>query len=225
MKTTQPMARRKPPMVVSRPAQLRALASPVRQEIVDTVQALGQAAVTEIATHLGRPADGLYYHLRALQSAGLLRVAGERRGRDGRPQALYSTTAPERGMRLRYERDKPAALRPLKRLVGSMLRTAQRDFERGLGEPARVLDGPRRELWAARANGWLSDAELAELNRLLRSVNALLARGPGPGRRRMASITFVLAPVAARPPRRAAAAGGSTRRRTLAARRRRAKKR
>jgi len=35
------------------------LASPVRQEIVDTVEAAGGATIAELAIQLGRPADGL----------------------------------------------------------------------------------------------------------------------------------------------------------------------
>ena len=48
--------------------------STVRQEIVDTIEALGgDAAVADIAAHLGRPADGIYYHLRRLVDSGVLR--------------------------------------------------------------------------------------------------------------------------------------------------------
>lgn len=55
------------------PAQVRLLSSPVRQEMVDTLAALGgEAGVANLADQLGRPADGLYYHLRALVLGGLV---------------------------------------------------------------------------------------------------------------------------------------------------------
>src|SRR5262245_46892405 len=46
--------------VVSRADQLRALRSPLRQEIIDAVAASGPRSVAELAEILGRPADALY---------------------------------------------------------------------------------------------------------------------------------------------------------------------
>ena len=57
--------------VVERVEQIALLASPARQEIVDTIEALGgEAAVAELAAQLGRSSDGLYYHLRHLVRGG-----------------------------------------------------------------------------------------------------------------------------------------------------------
>ena len=52
--------------------QIRALASSIRQDIVDTVAATGPCSVADVARTLGRPADGLYYHVKHLLGAGLL---------------------------------------------------------------------------------------------------------------------------------------------------------
>ena len=53
--------------------EIALLASPARIEIVDTLEALGEAVtVAELAARLGRPADGLYYHLRQLADGGLI---------------------------------------------------------------------------------------------------------------------------------------------------------
>src|SRR5262245_47733719 len=84
-----------------------ALASPVRQEIIDTLEALGGATIAELAGALGRPADGLYYHVRRLVRAGLLVGAGS-------PE-VYRTP---RTLRLDYRRDVPA----IRRVIASMLR-------------------------------------------------------------------------------------------------------
>ena len=64
-------------------AAIRLLASPVRQEIVDTLEALGgEASVAELAAEVGRAADGLYYHLRLLVRGGLIdELAGDGEGR------------------------------------------------------------------------------------------------------------------------------------------------
>jgi predicted transcriptional regulator len=68
---------------ISTPRQIRVLASPVRQDIVETVDAAGPCSVAELARLLGMPADGLYYHIRRLSSADLLKAvnAKSKRGR------------------------------------------------------------------------------------------------------------------------------------------------
>jgi hypothetical protein len=163
------------------------LASPVRQEIVDTVEALGGATIAELAVQLGRPADGLYYHVRRLVRDGLLAGSGS-------PE-VYRT--PRRPLHLDYERD-PAAVR---RVIASMLRIARRDFDAGFAVPGTVVRGPRRTLWAGRTKGWVGARELAEINALVARIEKLLRR---PRRRgdRLASWCFVLAPIVERPARR-----------------------
>lgn len=186
---------------VESPAQLAALTSPVRQEIIDTLEGLGgEAAVADIATHLGRPADGLYYHLRELVRTGLLRELADGRDRSGR---RYRTIAPpgER-LSLRYTRGRSSNVKAVDRVVGSLLRTAKRDFSRALTAGTAVTEGPRRELWAARTKGWVNDADLAEINRLLVRLNELLQQTPQKDREHLMSLAFVLAPIAAQPVRR-----------------------
>jgi predicted ArsR family transcriptional regulator len=200
-------ARQKPkPLPIERLPQLRTLVSSVRQEIVDTLQALGAASISEIAEQLGRPADGLYYHVRALLKAGLLRPAGKR-PRRGRSEALYQTIAPERGMKLRYATQSRNGKATLERLVASMLRTAGRDFRAGMAWPGAATEGPQRELWADRGKGWISEAELRRVNALLRELSVLTSKRRSPRRHRLFSLTFVLAPGASRPTRRKSANG------------------
>src|SRR5579864_4918552 len=72
--------------------QLRALASPVRIEMVGVFQAHGPLAIRELAEKMSRPADGLYHHVRQLQKVGILRVAETRRA-GKRDEAVYELTA------------------------------------------------------------------------------------------------------------------------------------
>lgn len=181
-----------------------ALASPVRQEIVDTLQALGgSASVGEIATELGRPADGLYYHLGLLVRHGLVEeIAGPRQGRAMR---RYRIRGPEGAvLRLRYRDGGRAGRRAqaVGRVIDGMLQIARRDFHAALEDPGVVVEGEMRELWAARSKGWVDDRELAEINRLLARLSDLLHRPRRAGRDRLASLCFVLAPVKPRPKRR-----------------------
>jgi len=186
---------------IERLPQLKALVSPVRQDIVDTLQSLGTASTTDLAEQLGRPADGLYYHVRALLKAGLVVSAGNR-PQGGRNEALYRTAAPEHGMKLSYEQPGRNARATLERLVASMLRTANRNFREALARPEIETEGPERELWAARGKGWVTQAELRRANALLDELGQLLAQRRSPRRDRLVSLTFVLAPARKRPARR-----------------------
>jgi len=208
--------------LIADPAAITVLASPVRQELVDTVEALGGAAsIAELAEQLGRPADGLYYHVDILRRAGLLVAAAERRSRAGRNERRYGT--PTRGgtkLSLVYQPRDPRNATAVRGVVGGMLRIARRDFDRALGGDVTV-EGPRRELWAGRGTGWVSDAELAEINRLLVQINSHMRRPRGGARQRLVSVCFVLAPMVVRPKRRATSARrGASARRAPANRRR-----
>jgi len=180
-----------------------ALVSSVRQELVDTVEALGgETTIAELAAQLGRPADGLYYHVKALVKAGLL-------VREPAPDGdRYRTPSPHgRTLALEYAPADPRNAAAVRRVVASMLRIARRDFDAGMATPGVVAHGPRRALWAARSKGWVSAEELAEVNALLARLSAMLRRPRGPGRTQLVSLCFVLAPIQARPPRRSRGAG------------------
>ena len=192
-------------------AALEALVSPVRQEIVDTVEALGgDAAVADIAAQLGRPADGIYYHLRRLVEGGVLRE-GDDRG-DGRGRR-YGTVAPRgRRVRLKYGRGSHADQATVAKVIGGMLRTAERDFGRALRGGDAEGAGALRDLWASRLKGWVGDAELREINRLLARLSELLLQPRAAGRDRLVTLAWMLAPIDERPVRR----GPAARRRTPA---------
>jgi DNA-binding transcriptional ArsR family regulator len=175
------------PHRVRAPKQLAALVAPARQEIVDALEQLGTASVAELAATLGRPADALYFHLRALVRAGLVRGAGSR-ARTGGTEALYRTIAPT--LQLKYE---PGNRTTIAAIVASMLRLATRDFARSLARGDVVVDGPRRELHALRKVGRLSAPQLARLNRgiaaLVREITA------SPGRGRLYAVTLTVTPL------------------------------
>jgi len=181
--------------------QIGLLASPARIEIVDTLEALGDAvSVAELAARLGRPADGLYYHLRQLAAGGLIE---EEVGSDGR---RYRTrTRGSDRLSLRYRPGANANARAVRDVVASVLRVARRDFERALADTATVAEGPQRELWASRGKGWVSAAELTEINRLLTRLMQLLQRPRKVDGGKLIALSWVLAPLQARPARRAAA--------------------
>lgn len=181
---------------IRRPEQIAALASPVRQEILDALAGMPGSSVADLADALGRPPDSLYYHVRALVRVGLIVAGGGDRGRRG---ALYRTIAPH--LRLAYDPSSPVNASLVGRAVASMMRLAARDFRRGFRLGVAV-SGSRRELWAGRSSGWLSGADLARVNSLLTRLSALLQssrRRPGS---RFAAVTFTLVPLEPRPRRK-----------------------
>lgn len=188
-------------------AQLAALATPLRQELLDSLRAAGGAAsVRELAAQLGRPADGLYYHLRVLAELGLV-TAEAGRSRAGRAERRYRLHGAKRGLlRVAYEPQLADNRDGLRALAAAMLRIADRDFSTALRRPELVVEGPARELWAARNKGWVSAAERRQLVALLERAALLLGRPRSNARQHLLSLCFVLAPIAAQPPRRGAAA-------------------
>lgn len=170
--------------------QLAALIAATRQEVVDVLEQLGTVSVRELAAALGRPADALYFHLRALMRAGLVRRAGYRSRPRGR-EALYCTAAPK--LQLQYEPHKASNRKAVSAIVSSMLRLAIRDFKGAFQRDTVVVCGPRRELWGLRKAGRLSQAGLAEVNRriegLAKAVSAPRRRG------RLYAVTVILTPL------------------------------
>jgi DNA-binding transcriptional ArsR family regulator len=185
-------------IIVEDAGQIELLASPARIEIMDTLDALGCAVtVAELASAMGRAADGLYYHLRQLADGGLIEEEELPAGRTYRTRMR-----PGRRVALRYTPGKNANARAVRRVAASIARVSERDFARALARPETVAEGAARELWAGRAKSWVGEAELKEINALLGQLLDVLHRGRSAGKDRLIAVSWVLAPVAAKPARR-----------------------
>src|SRR5689334_15988326 len=114
---------------ISRLDQKRVLASPIRQELIDALSRTGPSSLTELGALLGRPADGLYYHLRLLRRVGLVAAAGSR-VRNGRREDLFRSGAAQ--YELKYGDPSPRHARALNAIIASMMRLGIRDFRRAL---------------------------------------------------------------------------------------------
>lgn len=156
---------------------------------------MGTVSVAELAAVLGRPADGLYYHLRVLQRAGLVEAAGSR-GRGGRNEALVRAAAAQ--FAIRYPAA-PGRRGAVTSIVRAMLRIGARDFARAIVRPDVRVDGPARELWALRTTAWLSPAQVRQVNRLMLELSRSGTRTAPRGR--LYAVTVLLAPLTHRDPR------------------------
>jgi DNA-binding transcriptional ArsR family regulator len=166
------------------------LAAAARQEIVDVLEQIGTVSVTELAAALGRPADALYFHLRALTRVGLVRKVGAR-ARPGGTEALYCTVKSQ--LQLHYEPQNAGNRRAVSAIVASMLRLANRDFRRSFQQRQVVVSGGHRELWAWRKVGRLSHAQLGGLNQRIQGLAQTVSASRGGGR--LYAVTVMLTPL------------------------------
>jgi len=179
-----------PSFVVSSKKQLATLASSVRQEIVDVLSQMGAVSVGELAVTLGRPADALYYHLRALKQAGLVLSAGYR-GLGVHKEELVHTISPD--LWLQYKLGKGGNGREITAIVGSMLRLGIRDFRQAFRNGDAQVSGSGRELWALRKTGWLTPEEIVVLNQSIQNLDQAVSKPRGQGR--LYGITILLTPL------------------------------
>lgn len=169
-------------------AQVRALVSPARQEIVDALDAAGPCSVSALAALVGRAPDGLYFHLRRLEACGLIMECG--RTQQGRHAwAMYDVK--ERPVRLDYNAlpaDSVASV------ISAAMRLGMRDFKRAVRKGGVVVRGSNRDLWGARIKGWITPHNIRRINEVLNELRELMHnRGPARGTKAM-SISFILAP-------------------------------
>lgn len=189
------MPRRPKHYQVERLAELRALASPVREEIVGRLSAMGRASIGDVARALGRKPQALYPHFRVLEELGLVRAAGER-PTARRPEALYET--PGRHMRMVYDPASPARREALSRNVAASLRRSERALREALESEDAVTRGPRRDTYWLSHSAWVTGDELAEINRHVDAILALLGRAEPEEGTELQAVSVALHPIASR---------------------------
>ena len=172
------------------PAQLRVLASPLRQEILDLVARTGSAQVSELASLLGRPADSLYYHLRELERVGLV-VSSRARSNGKRGEMLFRTA--HREPTLRHDVSPRGNTPAVASIVASMLRLGIRDFRNAASSEGVCTQGPGRELWALRVTGWLDAKQIAGINKRIHGLKDAVGRPRSRGK--LYAITILLTPL------------------------------
>lgn len=185
---------------IDSPDQLALLDSSVRYEILAAMEAAdGPLTVTEMARELGRPADGLYYHVDLLVEGGLLREVGRRETR-GRAATLYGL--PGRMLAVRYPLDDPEGMEKIRRMASEIVRVARREFEAGTVLDRAEGEGEERNLWVARVKSRLSPAELGEVTELLERLREIFGKASRSEEGQLVALTWLLSPIEDRPPRR-----------------------
>jgi DNA-binding transcriptional ArsR family regulator len=156
----------------------------------DALAETGAASVAELASILGRAPDGLYYHLRILEKAGL--ATSVRRQLSGRKTELvYRSIA--RRMAIDLEAMRRSGNQTVCAIVGSMLRLGARDYRRAFGHHETVLAGPGRELMAKRTTVWLKPAQVRATINSIEQLDRDMSGSPKTGR--LYAITVLFTPL------------------------------
>ena len=107
------------------PAAIEALASPHRLEIVAALGDAGQASIATLARRLGRTPHSLYYHVKLLERAGVVRLADTRRR--GRRDERIWTLAGER-IQVNATAGSSASVVKSSKAIDAMLRLTSREL-------------------------------------------------------------------------------------------------
>ena len=179
-------------VLIREPEQWRALCSPLRIELIQYLRALGPTTVAALAVHLGRPASGVYYHVRRLVACGRV-VESRTRAAGGRDEATFQLAS----TRYRYDVDGPSGrnVREFRGLCSALLRMTQRDLRAVLASGQFRIEGPRADLSAGRRTAWLTTRELAELTRHLKGIERLTAAARKRTRTRPYALTLFVLPM------------------------------
>jgi DNA-binding transcriptional ArsR family regulator len=152
-------------------AQIAALASPRRLDIIDALAAAGPLSVRALAAQIGARPSALYHHLALLIEVGLVAEAGARIVNRKR-ETLYATPAPR--MRLIRALAEGRHREEMDEIVAALTRQMERDFRAAGTLPGRVADGDARNYGFFRLLGRPDPKNLAAINARLAEIAEIL---------------------------------------------------
>lgn len=156
-------------LVVTEAERIRALAHPLRLELLEYLDDVGEATATECAAHTGETVANCSFHLRTLAKAGFIEPA-EPRGRE-KP---WRSTASDRKMDV--DPADPSSLQAIREVVGlTVLREAER-FRQFLATNDDRPAGWEDTVTLTTSRFWATADELREL---VEAVNTLTDRFAG----------------------------------------------
>lgn len=157
-------------------AAWRAILSPVRREIVESMQELGPCPISDVAAACGLPADGLYRHFKVLVKAGFLVDAGVRKGRRNTERLFDAAADDFAAPRLR--KGSTAAERETVALTAEALAKSAARAMRASAAAGRLECAPgSRNFSVVHLLSWLTPRRFAEARALSVRMNELLEAG------------------------------------------------
>ena len=165
--------------VASNEIQRKALASPLRLEIVSFFEHGRELSVRDVANRLGRPVASLYFHVHKLVRSGLL-VESATRGSGPAAEVLYRAIA-ER-IALPVHSSSPAAMDAVVKAIRALLRQVSREFETVCRTPDLIARQGGAQAVGRRQRVWLTNEDAAEVRKRLDAVERfLMQRSGAPG--------------------------------------------
>lgn len=152
-------------------AQIAALASPRRLDIIDALAAAGPLSVRALALQIGARPSALYHHLAMLIEVGLVAEAGARTVNRKR-ETLYATPAPR--MRLIRALAEGRHREEMDEIVAALTRQMERDFRAAGTVPGRSAEGEGRNYGFFRLLGRPDPEGLATINARLQEIAEIL---------------------------------------------------
>ncbi len=183
------MPPRKPKILLIRePRQVRALRTPLRQELLQELSLLRSASVKELASALGKPAASLYYHVHELEKAGLIRGKASRRS-GTKQETVYETTAE----RIRIDRTKRT--KAFVEALGDLHRTALNQASREVASALARGSGDASDdsLMLVRLSARLSQQDVRKARRMLNELAAFIGERDSSGNEETFSFTAAMA--------------------------------
>ena len=185
---------KKKTFLIDNEKQLREIATPVRNEIRLAMEMLGRCSIAELAEHMRRSAESLYYHIRKLENAGLV-VQVDTRIANGREEAVYSLCAPR--MRVDTSNRQPKFIAALIRGARILLRFSERSLSRAFEDPNVRMQGDNRECRIIQLISRVDNKKLAELNRRILDLEEFMQSCDDPGSDQKFVLTVCLSPMTA----------------------------
>lgn len=156
------------PPPITDPARIRALAHPVRLELLELLREEDQATATRCAERLGESVASCSFHLRMLAKYGFIE-RGEQRGRE-KPWRLVTA-----GLDVRPDLGRPGSLPAVTEVAAlSLLRETER-VHQFLGRADRESEDWLLATTVTTASFWATAAEMAELSRAVQELSARFA--------------------------------------------------
>lgn len=144
------------PPAITDPRRIRALAHPLRMELLDLLGELGEATATQCAERTGETVANCSFHLRTLAKAGFLEPAPGR-GRE-KPWRLA-----QRDRRLDVDPDNPASQPAVAELVGLVLTREVERIRSFVADSRQRPDEWRDTVSVNTGSFWATADELREL--------------------------------------------------------------
>lgn len=174
------------------PARLRVLAAPLALQLLNALQGQREATAAELAEQVGRQREVVYYHLRRMVAAGIVRVTGQR-ATERRPVAVYRVSATD--VRIDASDETADWREALERLYRSAIRALERDVSASVAAGHRPGGGARAEFQLMARRLRLDEEGLREMNALFATVSQAALRRATARKGPVYSFAFALVPV------------------------------